>query len=191
MDERLTVEPVRILGISGSLRSGSTNRALIRAARDLAPAGVTVEEFDLRNLPPYDGDVEAQGDPEPVREFKDAIRVADALLISTPEYNRGTSGVLKNAIDWASRPALASPLAGKLVGLMGASAGGRGTASAQEQVRAALAFSRTRTLDEPRVLVPESYAKVVDGRLVDPETREQVAELVRALAGVSVELKAA
>jgi chromate reductase, NAD(P)H dehydrogenase (quinone) len=152
---------------------------------------VTVEEFDLRHIPPYDGDVEAAGDPEPVRAFKGAIRGADAILIATPEYNRGTSGVLKNAIDWASRPALASPLAGKLVGVMGASAGMRGTASAQEQVRAALAFSRARVLDEPEVLVPESYAKVADGRLVDAETREQVAVLVRALAGASVELKAA
>ena len=185
------VESVRIVGMSGSLRAGSTNRALIRAARDLAPAGVTVEEFDLRHIPPYDGDVEAAGDPEPVRAFKGAIRGADAILIATPEYNRGTSGVLKNAIDWASRPALASPLAGKLVGVMGASAGMRGTASAQEQVRAALAFSRARVLDEPEVLVPESYAKVADGRLVDAETRGEVAGLVRALAGASVELKAA
>ena len=185
------VESVRIVGVSGSLRAGSTNRALIRAARDLAPAGVMVEEFDLRHIPPYDGDVEAAGDPEPVRAFKGAIRGADAILIATPEYNRGTSGVLKNAIDWASRPAIASPLAGKLVGVMGASAGMRGTASAQEQVRAALAFSRARVLDEPEVLVPESYAKVADGRLVDAETREQVAVLVRALAGASVELKAA
>ncbi len=191
MDQRLQVEPVRILGISGSLRAGSTNRALIRSARDLAPAGVNVQEFDLGALPLYDGDVEALGDPEAVRVFKDAIRASDALLIATPEYNRGTSGVLKNAIDWASRPALASPLAGKLVGIMGASAGGRGTAAAQDQVRTALEFSRARTLDEPQVLVPESYAKVEDGRVIDPETRELVAELVGALSGASVELKAA
>ena len=100
----------RILGISGSLRERSYNRALLRAARELAPPGVEVVEFDLSPIPPYDGDVEAAGDPEPVAELRAAVAGADALLFATPEYNRGTSGVLKNAIDWLSRPALASVL---------------------------------------------------------------------------------
>ena len=185
-------DAVRILGVPGSLRAKSLNRGLIRAARELAPAGVEVVEYDVRSLPLYDADVEAEGDPQPVAEFKQAIREADALLLATPEYNRSTSGVLKNAIDWASRPSLASPLAGKLVGIMGASAGLRGTGRAQEHVREALASSRTRTLEEPRVLVPEAYAKFdAQGRLTDGETRSQVAELVGALAGALAKLQAA
>ena len=183
---------VRILGVPGSLRAASMNRGLVRAAGELAPRGVDVVQYDLRSLPPFDADVEARGDPEPVADFKRAIREADALLLATPEYNRGTSGVMKNAIDWASRPALASPLSGKLVGIMGASAGLRGTESAQDHVRQALAFSRARTLEEPRVLVREAYAKFdAQGRLSDEETRARVAELVGALVAALAQPKAA
>ncbi len=164
------------------------NRGLIRAARELAPAEVEVVEYDLRPLPLYGADVKAEGDPQPVAEFKQAIRDADAALLATPEYNRSTSGVLKNAIDWAPRPPLASPLAGKLIGIMGASAGLRGTARAQEHLREALAFSGTRTVEEPRVLVPEAYAKFdVQRGLADGETRSQVG----ALSGALAELEAA
>ncbi len=172
---------MRILGIPGSLRSASTNRGLLRAAQELAPSGVEIEIFDLHEIPLYDGDVEAEGDPAPVAAFKRAIRGADALLIATPEYNRGVPGVLKNAIDWASRPALAPPLAGKPVGLMGASTGLGGTANAQRQLREALGFPRARVLEGPRVLVASSYEKFVDGRVVDAETRASVRELVEAL----------
>ena len=137
---------MKILGIAGSLRHGSYNRALLREAELLTPPGVELEQFDLRFLPLFDADVEAAGDPPEVRELKEAIRDADALLIATPEYNRGTSGVLKNAIDWASRPPFGSPLSGKPVAIMGA--GGRsGTASAQTQVRDALGFPRAKVLD--------------------------------------------
>ena len=177
---------MRILGIAGSLRSGSHNRALIRAARELAHPGVEIVEFDLRGLPFYDGDVEAAGDPEPVAAFKDAIRAADALLIATPEYNHGIPGVLKNAIDWASRPALASPLGGKPVAILGASTGRGGTRRAQRQLREALAFPRAVVLDEPEVLVPEAYMRFdEDGRLVDEEARASIAELLDSLAGVA------
>ncbi|MDQ4018502.1 MAG: NAD(P)H-dependent oxidoreductase [Actinomycetota bacterium] len=190
MEERAEVT---ILGIAGSLRAGSFNRGLIRAARALAPDGVVVTEFDLRPIPPFDADLEREGDPEPVAELKQAIREADALLIATPEYNRGTSGVLKNAIDWASRPALASPLAGKVVGLMGASSGMRGTASAQQQVRDALSFPRAATLEEPRILVPKAYEKFrsEDGTLEDTATLAAVSELVLALAAMSAKVEAA
>ena len=175
---------MRILGIPGSLRAASTNRGLLRVAQELAPPGVEIEIFDLRELPPYDGDVEAVGDPEPVARLKHAIREADALLIATPEYNRGIPGVLKNAIDWASRPALAPPLAGKLVALMGASTGMGGTVNAQRQLREALGFPRARVLEEPSLLVASSYEKFdADGRLVDDETRTRVRELLEALAG--------
>lgn len=175
-------EPVSVLGIAGSLRAGSYNRALLRAARELAPAGVEVTEFDLRPIPFYDGDVESEGDPEPVCELKDAIRAADALLVVTPEFNHSIPGVLKNAIDWASRPALGSPLADKRVAIAGASTGLGGTRRAQEHLRQALAFPRARVLEEPRLLVPEAYAKFdAHGRLDDPQTIEALHAFLEAL----------
>lgn len=177
---------MRILGIAGSLRESSYNRALLRASREVLPAGVELVEHDLHGLPFYDGDVEAAGDPEPVVALKEAIREADALLIATPEYNRGVPGVLKNAVDWASRPPLASPLAGKPVGLMGASTGRGGTARAQQQLREALEFPRALVLDEPGVLVPEAFMRFDEhGELVDDGVREELAGLVDALAGIA------
>jgi chromate reductase, NAD(P)H dehydrogenase (quinone) len=177
---------MRILGIAGSLREGSYNRSLLRAARELLPQGVELVDFDLRSLPLYDGDVEAAGDPEAVVALKEAIRDADALLIATPEYNRGVPGVLKNAIDWASRPALASPLAGKPVAIVGASTGRGGTARAQEQVRAALEFSRANVLEQPEVLVPEAFMRFDEhGELVDPGIRAELAELIDTLVRVA------
>jgi chromate reductase len=177
---------VTILGIAGSLREASYNRALLRAARELLPEGIELEELDLRGLPFYDGDVEAAGDPEPVAALKDAIRGADALLIATPEYNRGIPGVLKNAVDWASRPPLASPLAGKPVAIMGASTGRGGTARAQEQLRAALEFSRANVVEQPELLVPEAFMRFDDhGELVDPGIRAELAELVDTLVQVA------
>jgi chromate reductase, NAD(P)H dehydrogenase (quinone) len=178
---------MQLLGIAGSLRKGSYNRALLRAAAELAPPGAVLEEHDLRGLPIYDGDLEAAGDPEPVTALKDAIRRADALVIATPEYNRGIPGGLKNAIDWASRPALASPLAGKPVAIMGASTGRGGTARAQQQLREALGFPRAMVLEEPEILVPEAYLHFdEDGELLDQETRGQIAELLASLVRVPV-----
>ena len=174
---------MRVLGIAGSHRTGSYNGALLRAAREVAPIGMEIEEFDIRELPFYDGDVEAAGDPASVTAFKEAIRDADALLIATPEYNRGVPGVLKNAVDWASRPALASPLTGKPVALMGASTGRGGTARAQEQLRSALEHSRARVLEQPELLVPEAYMSFdQEGRLVDEAIRADLAELLATLA---------
>jgi chromate reductase len=173
---------MRVLGIAGSHRVGSYNAALLRAAREIAPIGLQVEEFDIRELPFYDGDVEADGDPTPVMVFKEAIRDADALLIATPEYNRGVPGVLKNAIDWASRPPFASPLTNKPVAVIGASTGRGGTARAQEQLRSALEYSRARVLEQPEVLVPEAYMAFDEaGRLVDEQARDDLAELLAAL----------
>jgi chromate reductase len=178
---------MKVLGIAGSHRAGSYNGALLRAAREVAPIGMEIEEFDIRELPFYDGDVEAAGDPAPVTAFKEAIRAADALLIATPEYNRGVPGVLKNAIDWASRPPLASPLVNKPVAVMGASTGRGGTARAQEQLRSALEYSRARVLEQPEVLIPEAYmAFDGEGRLVDETAREDLSELLGALARESV-----
>jgi chromate reductase, NAD(P)H dehydrogenase (quinone) len=177
---------MKLLGIAGSLREGSYNRALLRAARELLPQGIELDELDLRSLPLYDADVEAAGDPEPVVALKEAIHAADALLIATPEYNRGIPGVLKNAIDWASRPPLASPLTGKPVAIMGASTGRGGTARAQEQLRAALEFSRASVLDQPEVLVPEAFMRFgKQGELVDEGIRAELAELLDMLVRVA------
>ena len=173
----------RILGISGSLRKRSYNRALLQAARELAPEGVEVEEFDLAAIPLFDPDVEAAGDPPPVAALRDAVRNADALLFATPEYNRGTSGVLKNAIDWLSRPAMASVLRWKPVAVMGASTGRGGTRRAQQQVRDALLFPGAIVLDEPEVAVPLAWERFEeDGRLVDEKVRDSIRALLEGLA---------
>ena len=173
---------MRLLGIAGSLREGSYNRGLLRAARELAPEGVELVEHDLRGLPFYDGDVEAAGDPDSVTELKDAIRRADAIVIATPEYNRGIPGVLKNAIDWASRPALASPLAGKSVAIMGATTGFAGTARAQQQLRDALEFPGALVVQQPEVLVSEAYLRFDEnGELVDEQTRDEISALLAEL----------
>ena len=175
--------PLTFLGIAGSLRRGSYNRGLIRAAIELAPAGARVIPYDLIDLPLYNGDVEAEGDPEPVAAFKKAIAKADALLIASPEYNHCIPGVLKNAIDWASRPARASVLTGKPVAIMGASTGRGGTARAQAHLRDGLAYTNGLVLPLPEVLVPLAAEKF-DGESVleDPVTREEVRDLLISLA---------
>ena len=172
----------RILGISGSLRERSYNRALLRAAAELAPEGVEIEEFDLREIPLYDADVEAAGDPEPVAKLRAAVAEADALLFATPEYNRGTSGVLKNAIDWLSRPALASVLRWKPVAIMGASTGRGGTRNAQAQVRDALLFPGAILVAEPEVAIPLAWERFDEnGELTDERMRKTLRELLHAL----------
>jgi chromate reductase len=172
-----------ILGIAGSLRRASFNRGLIRAAVELAPAGLVVTAYDLADIPMYNGDVEALGDPEPVAAFKRAIAEADALLIATPEYNHCVPGMLKNAIDWASRPARASVLTGKPVAIMGASPSGGGTARAQAQLRDGLAYTNGFVLPLPEVLVPLATAKFdADGDLIDEATGAEIRDLLVALA---------
>jgi chromate reductase, NAD(P)H dehydrogenase (quinone) len=139
----VTDRPIRILGIPGSLRQHSYNRGLIRAAQDVAPEGVEVELYLLHDIPFFNGDVEDIGDPDAVVRFKEAIREADGLLIATPQYNRSIPGVLKNAIDWASRPPRGSALDGKPTAVFGASPGATGTARAQSQLRQAFVFTST------------------------------------------------
>ena len=173
-----------VCGIAGSLRQGSYNRALLQAAQELAPEGVEVRIFDrMAEIPLFNQDVEAGGDPEPVQALKQAIGEADALLIATPEYNHGVPGVLKNAIDWASRPPRGSVLAGKPAAIFGASPGITGTARAQSQLRQAFVFTQTPALLQPEILVyraPEKFDE--QGRLTDEKTREFVGKLLRELA---------
>src|SRR5881398_1842299 len=174
---------IRVIGIAGSLREGSFNKGLLRAAIALAPAGMEITTFNrLGDIPPYNDDVMAKGDPEPVAAFKTAIREADALLIVTPEYNYGVPGVLKNAIDWASRPPSSSVLDGKPIALMGATPGRTGTARAQLTLRQSFVFTRSAVLPGPEVLVAEAHEKFApDGTLRDEATREHVRELVQRL----------
>jgi chromate reductase len=173
--------PFRVCGIAGSLRAGSFNRALLRAAQDLAPTHWTIAVFDLAPLPLYDADAEAAGAPEPVAALKRAIRSADALLIATPEYNHGVPGVLKNALDWASRPPRESALMGKPTAMMGATPGSWGTARSQAMLRQVLAGTRT-----PALLAPEIYVAHADGkfdaagRLTDEPTREHLRRFLLA-----------
>lgn len=170
------------LGIAGSLRRASYNRGLIRAAVDVAPPGTSISVCDLADLPMFNADVEASGEPGSVAAFKDAIAAADALLIATPEYNHCVPGVLKNAIDWASRPARRSVLTSKPVAIMGASTGRGGTARAQAHLRDGLAYTNGLVLALPEVLVGESSVKFdLDGNLVDEETRGEVRDLLTSL----------
>lgn len=174
---------LNVLGVAGSLRSGSYNRALLRAARELAYPQMGIAIFDLAPIPLYDYDVEQRGDPESVAQFKMAIAGADALLIATPEYQQGIPGVLKNAIDWASRPPAQSVLQNKPVAIMGASPGMTGTARAQTQLRQTLAYNNCLTLMRPEVLVARAHEKIGrDGRLTDEATATFIRDLLVAFS---------
>ena len=133
---------VKVLAIAGSLRKASTNRGLIRAALEMQVPGVTLSEFDIADIPLFNGDVEAAGLPEPVKAFRARLRESDAVLIATPEYNYSIPGVLKNAIDWASRSYPGDPqsFSGKALALMGASSGGFGTDKSQFHFRQVAVF---------------------------------------------------
>jgi chromate reductase len=156
---------------------------LIRAAVEVAPPGTSVTSWDLREIPLFDADVEAVGDPAPVAAFKNAIARADALVIATPEYNHCVPGVLKNAIDWASRPARRSVLTDKPVAVLGASTGRGGTARAQAHLRDGLAYTNGIVLPLPEVLVDGARSKFDDdGNLIDDATRGEVRDLLVALA---------
>ncbi|MBI5570437.1 MAG: NAD(P)H-dependent oxidoreductase [Desulfomonile tiedjei] len=170
-----------ILGFAGSLRQSSFNKAILRAALEMVPSEATLEIFDLVGIPLFNQDLESQPS-ERVTEFKAAIRAADALLIATPEYNYSMPGVLKNALDSASRPYGDNALDGKPVAIMGASIGMLGTARAQYHLRQSCVFLNMYPLNLPEVMVPFVQDKIDDkGRLTDPKTREKITELVDAL----------
>ena len=166
-------DTLRILGIAGSLRAGSFNRSLLRAAVERAPEDMTIEVFDLAAVPLYNGDVEAAGDPPGVAAFKQAIAATDGVLMATPEYNHGVPGVMKNAIDWASRPPREAPLGGKPVGLIGASPGITGTARGQSQLRQAFEFTNSYCMPQPELLMFKAHEKFdAEGKLIDEQTAE-------------------
>jgi chromate reductase len=179
----LDATSLNVVGIAGSLRRGSYNRGLIRAALELVPPGMRIAPHDLGDLPMFDADLEALGDPDPVRRLKEAIGAADALLIATPEYNRCVPGVLKNAIDWASRPPRQSVLTNKPVAIMGASTGGGGTARAQAHLRDGLGYTNGLVLPQPEVLVPFAASRFDEaGNLHDDQTKDAIRDLLVAFA---------
>ena len=183
MTDTESPRPLRVLAFAGSLRAASYNKMLLRAAVELAPAGMEIEIHDIGEIPLFNEDVEAAGTPPAVEAFREAIRRVDALLIATPEYNHGVPGVLKNAVDWASRPPRRSVLAGKPAAVFGASPGATGTARAQTQLRASFVFTDTPALPQPEVLVFRAHEKFdADGRLTDEPTRAFVGRLLVALA---------
>ena len=171
-----------VFAFAASLRDGSYNRALLRAAQEVATNGMSIEIFDLEGVPLYNADVEAEGDPERVTALKDGIRTADAVLIATPEYNHGVAAVSKNAVDWASRPPRNSPLGEKPVGIVGASPGMGGSARGQSQLRQAFEFTNSYCMPQPEILVARAHEKFDEaGRLTDEKTREYLAKYLVAL----------
>ncbi|XXF79534.1 NAD(P)H-dependent oxidoreductase [Myxococcaceae bacterium GXIMD 01537] len=169
-----TQPSLKLLGIAGSLRRQSFNRFLLEAVREELPPNVSLTLFDrLGDVPLYNADVEAQGVPEPVAALREAIRAADGLLIATPEYNYSVPGVLKNALDWASRPPATSALRGKPVGIIGASMGMSGTMRAQYHLRQVFVFTNSPVMPQPEVILARAQERFdAEGRLTDASTRE-------------------
>ena len=174
-------QKVYILGFAGSLRKQSYNRAILAAALEMVPDDASLEIFDLEGIPPFNQDLELQS-PDKVKEFKARIRAADAILIATPEYNYSIPGVLKNAIDWASRPYGDNAFDGKPVAMMGASVGTLGTARAQYHLRQSFVFLNMCPMNQPEVMVSFAQDKVdSSGRLTDEKTRKKIKELLESL----------
>lgn len=180
-----TQDKIRILGIVGSLRKGSYNRALLRAAIELAPDGMEISIFDneiMSAIPLYNEDIRIQAVPKPVRILKQEIKQADGLIFAIPEYNFSVSGVLKNAIDWVSRPPNESPLNGKPVAIMGASSGISGTIRAQMHFKQISTATNLLLVNRPQVYVANSADKFdSDGRLIDEDARHFIGLLMKEL----------
>ena len=172
---------ITVLGICGSLRAGSYNRAALRTAIELKPPGMAIETADIGSIPLYNEDVRALGFPPPVEKLRAQIAAADALLFATPEYNYSIPGVLKNAIDWASRPP-DQPFAGKPVAIMGAAAGMAGTARAQYDLRRSCVFLDMHPLNKPEVFIGQAQTKFdASGRFTDEVGRGLIRDLLVAL----------
>lgn len=170
-----------VLGLAGSLRHGSYNRMALRAAGEVLPQGMRLETFDIAPIPLYNEDVREAGFPPPVLAFREKIAAADALLIVTPEYNYSIPGVLKNAIDWASRPP-DQPFEGKPVAIMGASPSMLGTARAQYHLRQSCVYLDMYPLNRPEVMIAQCQNKFdAQGRLTDDTTRQFIARMMEAL----------
>jgi chromate reductase len=178
-----------ILGLCGSLRRGSHNRELLRVAQEVAPEGVTIEVADISAIPPYDDDVRASGYPAPVQTLRQAIKAADALLFATPEYNYSVPGVLKNALDWASRPP-DQPFQGKAAAMMSTSIGFFGGARAQYHLRQIGVYMDLHFINKPEVILPMARERFdAQGKLTFEPGRELIRQLVPALRAWALQLR--
>ena len=177
-----------ILGIAGSLREGSYNRAALRAAQTLAPEGVTIEAFDIKGLPGFSQDDETNP-PAQVVELKQRIRDADAILLVTPEYNYSVPGVLKNAIDWASRPYGDSAWTRKPVAIMGASVGTQGTSRAQYHLRQIFVFLNMYAVNQPEVMISQAHKHFdAEGNLTDDTAKKLIRQLLEELVKLTKQM---
>jgi chromate reductase, NAD(P)H dehydrogenase (quinone) len=184
-------KPISVLGICGSLRRGSFNMAALNTAVELRPPGMNVTVADISQIPPYNEDVRAQGFPPPVETLRQQIKAADALIFACPEYNYSMSGVLKNAIDWASRPP-DQPFAGKPIAILGAAAGMAGGARAQLHLRHSCVFLDMHPLNKPEVLIFQAQNKFdANGKLTDDVARGLIGDLMAALLRWTHQLSAA
>lgn len=174
---------MKILALSGSLRKASYNTALLNAARELTPAGVEIQIAELAEIPMFNADLQEEGFPAPVLNLADQIRIADAVLIATPEYNYSIPAVIKNAIDWISRTD-DQPFDGKPVAIMGASMGALGTARSQYHLRQVFVFLNSMVMNRPEMFVGAAHTKFDDdGILTDNTTKEYLAKFLSALQG--------
>ena len=182
-------KPITILGFAGSLRKDSYNKSILRAARELAPEDAEIEIFDLEGIPPFNQDLETKM-PEKVKEFKARIEAADAILIATPEYNYSIPGVIKNAIDWASRPYGDNSFQDKPVAVMSASIGMLGGARAQYHLRQTFVFLDMHPINAPEAIVNFADEKIDEnGRIIDGETRERIGQLLENLVAWTKRLR--
>jgi chromate reductase, NAD(P)H dehydrogenase (quinone) len=180
---------LRILGFAGSLRKNSYNKLALKAAQGLVPDGAALEIYDLAPIPLYNDDIREKGYPSEVQDFRSKIEAADAILMVTPEYNYSVSGVLKNAIDWASRPP-GPPLSKKPCAIMGATQGLWGTVKAQHHLRQMCVFLDLWPLNKPEVLIAQAQNKFdAAGNLTDEATKKVIAELMTGLVAWTTRLK--
>ena len=180
---------VSILAISGSLRRGAFNTSALRAAQELAPQGMTIDLLEIGDIPLYNDDVRAQGFPPAVAALRQRIKAADGLLFATPEYNYSVPGVLKNVIDWASRPP-EQPFDGKPIGILGASGGVLGTARAQYHLRQCFIFLNGHVMNRPEVMIGQAGSKFdAEGKLTDQPTRDFLAAMLTAFKAWTLRMR--
>jgi chromate reductase, NAD(P)H dehydrogenase (quinone) len=182
--------PIKVLALSGSLRKGSYNTMLLHTAKELAPAGMSINIYDLASIPMYNDDVRVAGYPPVVQEFRSTIAASDAIFFASPEYNYSVSGVLKNAIDWASR-APNMPFDGKTAAIVGASGGALGTARSQRDLRWIMSGLNVYVVNLPHVYVGGAAQKFdAAGKLTDQASRDFIKQLLDNLRDLTLRFKA-